>query len=158
MATLYYDDASLPLDLWEAAEKQRNGGKYEFRITTSMPVTRELYDAIFASLIRNKDLQRVLRRVTSSSLKTLWEEVHGKGHPHVGFPKGEIRITPCIHSLTANGVIVSMTLPIEKAKVSEVEPVLKKCIKKEAVTCKGPELYVVVTDVEIRTPTLDIAK
>lgn len=154
MAVLY-NDGQLPLDLWGAAEKQRNGEPYEIKVSAPVTIEQSLYDEIFASLSRNNDLKAVLSRITSDKLKYHWRELFGEDlinedHPKIRIPRGVIKAVPCVNSVDNGFIVVSMSFFIEGAKDIQTEQVLKRCIKKENVACKGSELFVTLNDVKFR--------
>ncbi len=142
MATLHFSP-SLSLDLMDAAEKQRNGEPHV--LGSNIPVTAHFYDKVFNNLLDNKDLKRVLRKLTSKNLEQVWKERIDPTCSGIYIQEGSIRVTPCIKVVTDDGLIlVAIPFYIEGATSNQIEQVLKACLSGGMVDCVGNELRVVI--------------
>lgn len=143
MAVLTYC-ATRPLvfGLGQAAERQKNG--FEYTLGSTIPVGAHSYNKMYNSLVSDRCLKRVLRRITSGNLERLWLELISPTLSGVYIPQKQIRLTPCIILITDEHVVVAIPIYIEGATAGQMETVLKACVVGESVGCKGHELRIIL--------------
>lgn len=139
MAKLHYS-SSLTLNLWVAAERQRNGEPHV--IGASIPVTKRFYDEVFRKLSEDKNLVGALKKITTKKIEKLWQEIFDSKFDGVYIPKGNIKVTPCIQIITPKAILVGIPFYIEGATSLQIERILKECLQGCNVLCVGNEIRV----------------
>lgn len=137
MAILYYC-GSLAFDFKEATTMQRDGVHPTLGSVT--PITRDFYDEIFSALLSNPVLRKALRKITTENLENNWKMLIDPKCSGVYFPKGRVKLTPCIKEVDTEEVVVTIPIRIEGATLKEIELVVEKCIEESFFKCTDGEI------------------
>jgi hypothetical protein len=142
MAVLH-NSSELSLDLWEAADRQRNGKPYVIGSSVSVPVTKRFYDKVFEQLENNEALKKALSKITYGRMENAWKELYGLDFSGIHIPtKGIIQTVPYIKNIPPEYVLVALPFYIIGATEQQIEGVIRKCMGEQSFQCVGKDVHV----------------